>query len=54
MATIKVSLGEDLSLTTTEVEIDNLRTARKIFHEVVGKMARAAQYQRRKTKEGEE
>jgi len=50
MAKITISLGEDCQMTSTEVELDNLRTARKIFYEAVGRMARAAVNQKKKAK----
>jgi len=49
MATIRATISEDLQMSTTEVEI-NTRAARKIFYDMVGRMARAAVNQKRRDK----
>jgi len=49
MATIRATLAEDLQMTSTEVEVD-VRTARKIFNDMMSKMARAAANQKRRNK----
>lgn len=49
MATVRAILTEDLQMTTTEVEIE-VRVARKIFRDVVDRMARATINQKRRDK----